>query len=236
MSRLSLSVRHLLILFHSQRRYFYYLTGCNLPDSHYIYDIQSSKSILFIPPINPDDVIWSGLPVSIDEALAQYDVDEVKLTTELNATLAHLGAANPKSSAFAIAKQVSDHVSFIEFDKKNFDVLKNAIEVSRVVKDEFEVAMLRKANYISGIGHRAVFARAKTAKNEQEFEAAFFERCVTHGIKKMSYDPIAASGRAAATLHYVGNNAPLEGKLNLLMDAGGEWNNYAADIVSTCQL
>ncbi|KAI6772901.1 hypothetical protein HG530_003859 [Fusarium avenaceum] len=219
-----------------QRRYFYYLTGCNLPDSHFIYDIQSSKSILFIPPINPDDVIWSGLPVSIDEALAQYDVDEVKLTTELNATLAHLGAANPKSSAFAIAKQVSDHVSFIEFDNKNFDVLKNAIEVSRVVKDEFEVAMLRKANYISGIGHRAVFARAKTAKNEQEFEAAFFERCVTHGIKKMSYDPIAASGRAAATLHYVGNNAPLEGKLNLLMDAGGEWNNYAADITRTFPL
>lgn len=102
-----------------------------------------------------------------------------------------------------------------------------------MVKDEFEVAMLRKANYISGIGHRAVFARAKTAKNEQEFEAAFKERCYSYGIKKMSYDPIAAAGRAAATLHYVPNNAPLEGKLNLLMDAGGEWNNYAADIVST---
>jgi Xaa-Pro dipeptidase len=111
-------------------------------------------------------------------------------------------------------------------------VLKTAIETSRVVKDEFEVAMLRKANYISGIGHRAVFARAKTAKNEQEFEAAFKERCYSHGVKKMSYDPIAAAGRAAATLHYVGNDAPLDGKLNLLMDAGGEWNNYAADIVS----
>ncbi|KAJ4268963.1 hypothetical protein NW762_003034 [Fusarium torreyae] len=219
-----------------QRRYFYYLTGSNLADSYFIYDIQSSKSILFIPPINPDDVIWSGLPLSIDEALAKYDVDEVKLTTELNATLAHLGHANPKSTVFAIAKQVQDHVSFLEFEKKNFDVLKNAIEVSRVVKDEFEIAMIRKANYISGIGHRAVFAKAKSAKNEQELEAVFYERSFAHGAKKMAYDPIAASGRAAATLHYVGNDAPLEGKLNLLLDAGSEWNNYAADITRTFPL
>ncbi|KAF5004787.1 hypothetical protein FDECE_8726 [Fusarium decemcellulare] len=219
-----------------QRRFFYYLTGCNVADCYFIYDIQSSKSILFIPPIDPDSVIWSGLPLSIDEALQKYDVDEVKLTTELNATLAHLGGANPKSTAFAIANQVSDHVTFLEFEKKNFDVLKEAIEVARVVKDEFEVAMIRKANHVSDIAHRAVVQKAKTAKNEREFEAVFLERCVAHGAKEMAYHPIAASGRAAATLHYVTNEAPLEGKLNLLMDAGAEWNNYAADITRTFPL
>lgn len=26
---------------------------------------------LFIPPINPDDVVWSGLPLTIEEALAK---------------------------------------------------------------------------------------------------------------------------------------------------------------------
>ncbi|KAH7273119.1 putative Xaa-Pro aminopeptidase [Fusarium solani] len=219
-----------------QRRFFYYLTGCNLPDCYYIYDIQSSKSILFIPPIDPDSVIWSGLPLSIDEALQKYDVDEVKLTSELNATLAHLGRANPQSTAYAIANQVSDHVTFLEFEEKNFDALKEAIEVSRVVKDEFEVAIIRKANYVSDIAHRAVLEKAKTAVNEREFEAAFLERCVAHGAKEMAYHPIAASGRAAATLHYVTNEAPLEGKLNLLMDAGAEWNNYAADITRTFPL
>ncbi|KAF5021310.1 hypothetical protein F66182_6708 [Fusarium sp. NRRL 66182] len=219
-----------------QRRFFYYLTGSNLADSYFVYDIQSAKSILFIPPIDPDSVIWSGLPVSIDQALEQYDVDEVKLTTELNATLAHLGAANSQSSAFAIANQVSDHVTFLEFDNKNFDVLKRSIEVARVVKDEFEIAMIRKANYISGIGHRAAFAKAKSAKNEQELEAVFHERCMAHGAKKMAYDPISAGGRAAATLHYIPNNAPLEGKLNLLLDAGCEWNNYASDITRTFPL
>lgn len=164
--------------------------------------------------------------------LKLYDVDEVKLTTEVNATLAHLAHGNSKSAIYAIDGQVSDHVTFIEFQNKDFTALKEAIEVSRVVKDEFEVAMLRKANHVSSLAHKAVLEKARNADNERELEAAFLERCVAHGAKEMSYHAIVAAGRAAATLHYVPNDAPLGGKLNLLLDAGAEWNNYAADIVS----
>jgi hypothetical protein len=39
-------------------------------------------------------------------------------------------------------------------------------------------------------------------------------------------------GTAAATLHYMKNSEPMEGKLNLLLDAGAEYNCYASDIVS----
>lgn len=219
-----------------QRRYFYYLTGCNLADCSFAYDIQSSKSILFIPPIDPDDVIWSGLPLSIDEALSRYDVDEVKFTTEVNSTLAHLANQSPNSTVFAIANQVSDSVTFLEFGSKDFETVKKAIEVSRVVKDEFEVAMIRKANHISSLAHKAVIERSKAAATEQELYATFLERCVSHAAPEMAYHPILAAGKAAATLHYVDNNAPLKGKQNLLIDAGCEWNNYASDIVSPrCQ-
>ncbi|KJZ68386.1 Putative Xaa-Pro aminopeptidase pepP [Hirsutella minnesotensis 3608] len=219
-----------------QRRYFYYLTGCNLADCCFAYDMESSKSILFIPPIDPDDVIWSGLPVSIDEALARYDVDEVKYTTDVNPTLAHLASQKPKSAVFAIANQVSDNVTFLEFDNKDFAAVKEAIETARVVKDEYEVATMRKANHISSLAHKAVLQRAKSAAYERELEAAFVERCVAHGAKEMAYHPILAGGRAAATLHYVDNNAPLKGKLNVLVDAGAEWENYAADITRTFPL
>lgn len=217
---------------YSQRRYFYYLTGCNLADCHFAYDIASSKSILFIPPIDPDDVIWSGLPVSIDDALALYDVDEVRFTNEINPTLAHLAAQSPKSTVFALAGQVSDNITFLEFANKDFAALKDAIELSRVVKDEFEVAMMRKANHISSLAHKAVVQRARTAEYERELEAAFLDVCVAHGAKEMAYHPILAGGKAAATLHYVDNNAPLKGKQNVLIDAGAEWENYASDIVS----
>jgi Xaa-Pro dipeptidase len=164
--------------------------------------------------------------------MAQYDVDEVKLTSEINPVLANLGSKNPGATVYAIANQVSDDVTFLGFDKKDFDALKPAIEVARVVKDEFEVAMIRKANHISGLAHQACVQRCTTASNEQQIEATFLEKCVSNGAKEMAYHPIMASGRAAATLHYVANNAPMQGKQNMLLDAGAEWNNYASDIVS----
>jgi len=219
-----------------QRRYFYYLTGCNLADCYYAFDIQSSKSILFIPPIDPDDVIWSGLPLSIDEALAKYDVDEVKFSTDVNNVLSSFSSANPGSTVFAIEGQVSEHVKLSTFQKQDLSVLKPTIEVARVVKDEFEIALIRKANKISGLAHKAVIERTRTAKTESELEAAFLEKCVSHDAKEMAYHPILASGRAAATLHYVDNSQPLAGKLNLLVDAGAEWNNYASDITRTFPL
>jgi len=54
-----------------QRRYFYYLTGCELPDCYVTYDIKTHKSTLYIPPVNENDVVWSGLPLSAKEALAK---------------------------------------------------------------------------------------------------------------------------------------------------------------------
>ncbi|KAF4119422.1 hypothetical protein GMORB2_4941 [Geosmithia morbida] len=219
-----------------QRRFFHYLTGCNEADCFFIYDIQSSKSTLFIPPIDPDDVIWSGLPLSIDEALAKYDVDDVRFTTDINKALSSFSTANPGSTVFSIDGQVSDHIDLSIFSKKNLSAVKEIINRSRVVKDEYEVALIRKANQISGWAHKAVVEKARTAKNESELEAAFLEKCVAHGAKEMAYHPILASGRAAATLHYVNNSAPLHGKINLLIDAGAEWENYSSDITRTFPL
>lgn len=212
----------------SQRRYFYYLSGCELADSYLTYDITADKLTLFIPPIDPESVIWSGLPVSVDEALLLYDVDDVRTSSEVNATF---GLAQSKRTAYAIAGQVSDHITFLSFDDKDFTLLKEAIEECRVVKDEYEIALTRKANDISTIAHTAVLKAVKHAKNERELEAIFIQKSIANGCREQAYHSIVASGTAAATLHYVKNNEPLEGKLNLLLDAGGQYDCYAADIV-----
>jgi len=99
------------------------------------------------------------------------------------------------------------------------------------VKDAYEVALTRKANWISGIAHTAVLRAVKGAGNERELEALFIKECIARGAREQAYHSIVASGTAAATLHYVPNDKPLEGKLNLLLDAGGEYQCYASDIV-----
>lgn len=149
----------------------------------------------------------------------------------MNPVLARLGASGART-VFAIAGQVSEGVTFLDFAEKDLRTLKEAIEECRVVKDEYEVALIRKANEVSAGAHRAVMERVRSAANETELEGAFLGRCVASGAKEQSYHGIFAAGKAAATLHYVANDAPLEGKQNVLLDAGAEWECYASDIVS----
>ncbi|KAL2811171.1 putative Xaa-Pro aminopeptidase pepP [Aspergillus granulosus] len=220
-----------------QRRPFFYLSGCLLPDSALAYDIDADELTLFIPPISPDDVIWSGLPLSPAEALERYDVDKVLETTDVNATLAAIAASKGnKSTAFAIAEQVSDDTKFDGFSEANFKVLKGVIENTRVVKDSYEVALLRKANDISAKGHIAAIKASKTATNEREIEGAFIATCIANGAREQSYHPIVACGKNGATLHYGKNDEDLidpatqRKKDNVLIDAGGEYRTYCADI------
>ncbi|KAK7908853.1 xaa-Pro dipeptidase [Apiospora marii] len=221
-----------------QRRAFMYLTGMDdVADSYLVHDMASGHTTLFIPPVDPEEVIWSGLPLSTDDALARYDVDAVLPSTELNATLARLGAAQKdtkKNTVFAIADRVASHVSFLEFDDKNFSLLGEAVDECRVVKDEYEIALIRKANMISEAAHQKVMQAVRTATNEYELEGLFLGECYKKGAKFQAYPSIVASGRSAATLHYVHNNKEMPGgKDLLLLDAGCEWKLYASDITRT---
>lgn len=134
---------------------------------------------------------------------------------------------------YAIADQVSNTTTFLDFETKDFKQLKEAIDECRVVKDEYEIALIRKANLVSTEAHNAVVKAARHAKNEQELQAVFLERCIALGCKEQAYSGIFASGTNASTLHYVHNNQPLEGRLNLLLDAAAELDCYAADITRT---
>ncbi|KAL4889118.1 putative Xaa-Pro aminopeptidase pepP [Aspergillus ambiguus] len=226
-----------------QRRPFFYLSGCLLPDASLVYDVSSDKLTLFIPPIDPEDVIWSGLPLSPSEALNLYDVDNVLTTPEVNETLTSIASAhNGQAVAFAIQDQVSSETKFHGFQDTNFSLLKGWIEKARVVKDAYEIALLRKANDISAKAHIAAIKAAKTATNEREIEGAFISTCIANGAREQSYHPIVACGENGATLHYPKNDAELtdpatkQRKKNVLIDAGGEYRTYCADITRVIPL
>ena len=51
-----------------QRRCFFYMTGCNEPDCYAVYSIANDMLTLFINPVEDEHVIWSGLPMSPEEA------------------------------------------------------------------------------------------------------------------------------------------------------------------------
>ena len=184
--------------------------------------------------MDPESVVWSGLPVSKEEALSRYDVDAVQYTTETNDILN--SDFTPKTAVYGIAEQISEGVNFASIKKQEHSLVKTAIEECRVIKDEYEIALIRRANLVSTEAHKACMRAAKTAKNERELEAIFLERCVALGCREQAYHGIFASGTNAATLHYIHNNQPLSGRLNLLLDAAAEVDCYAADITRTFPL
>ncbi|EEP76062.1 hypothetical protein UREG_00910 [Uncinocarpus reesii 1704] len=226
-----------------QRRNFYYLSGCDLSDSYVTYNIDKDELVLYIPPADPDEVIWTGLPMSAEEALKVYDVDVVLPSTEVNAQLAHCCAnkdSKPKR-VYAIPDRVCPETTFLPFDDTNWDVLAQAIEQCRKVKDEYEIALLKRANEISAQAHLAVMKASKTAKNERELEAIFRSTCLYYDSRQQSYGPIMARGVNGATLHYQTNNMDIDDPVtgerpSLLIDAGGEYRMYASDITRAIPL
>lgn len=55
-----------------QRRYFYYLTGCELPDCYAMYNIAADWLTLFIPPVDAEQVMWAGMPLTEGKAIEKY--------------------------------------------------------------------------------------------------------------------------------------------------------------------
>lgn len=222
-------------MLNSQRRSFFYLSGCALPDCHLTYEVSISTLTLFIPPLDPDSVIWSGLPLLPSEALKKYDIDACLTTADLPSFLANF--PDPKPTLYLkTGTTLSEHTLNITSLPTDYKYLQPAIDECRVTKDPYEVALLRQANAVSTRAHTAVLQAIPDAKNEQDLEATFIASCISSGAKNQAYHGIFGSGENAATLHYQHNDQLLEGRKNILVDAGAEWDCYCSDVTRTMPL
>jgi len=218
-----------------QRRYFYYLSGVDEADCHLTYDIDRDSLTLYIPPINPAKVIWSGRGSTIPEAFDRYDVDKVRETSSLHEDVDKWMSSNPGHMYILHPSQ-----ALVPGDDKskrvNYTKLQATVDSCRVVKDDHEIKLIKRANEISGKAHREVLEKIADLKNEAQVEAIFLDVCVGEDAKNQAYEVIAASGENSATLHYVKNDEPLADRQLMVLDAGCEWQNYASDVTRTFPL
>lgn len=206
-----------------QERYFYYLSGSNIPGSHIFFDINKEELVLFLPEIDYDDVMWSGMPLSPEDAHAKYDVDKVLYESDIDNYLTKYDT-NLTTHISPVNKKYSN---FLRQSDKNFFY---ALDEARLIKDEYEISMLRKAAAITDNSHTAVMSALPIETNETHIHAEFVYHSIRQGSKHQAYDPICCSGPNCGTLHYVKNDDTMEGKHSVLIDAGAEWENYCADV------
>ena len=103
----------------------------------------------------------------------------------------------------------------------------------RVIKEEAEIRIMREAIQLSAQAHRSLAGLVRPGMSEYEAEAAIDHEFRRGGCAGPAYPTIAASGANATVLHYIRNDRTMnEGDL-LLVDAGGEYGGYCADITRT---
>ncbi|RYO74559.1 hypothetical protein DL766_007451 [Monosporascus sp. MC13-8B] len=218
-----------------QRRYFYYITGADFPGCSTTYDIAADKLTLWIPYTAPATALWFGSTPTPDDCLARCDVHDVQYATGLQAYLA-ARLACVRALFVLRASQLPRFDGFEQLKPRlRIDVgsLMPAMDEARLVKSDYEVTMIRKANEVSSAAHRAIARALSGYTNECQIEAAF---CIARNAHAQAYPVIAGSGPNASTLHYESNNAPLAGRELVVVDAGAEWACYASDVTRTLPL
>ncbi|HWS51246.1 MAG TPA: aminopeptidase P family protein [Microbacterium sp.] len=117
------------------------------------------------------------------------------------------------------------------------DELDRFVSEMRLVKDEFEIAEMRRAVDITARGFddiiRALPEAAAHARGERVVEGVFHRRAREEGNGE-GYDTIAASGPHACYLHWTRNDGTVVPGDLILVDAGVEADSlYTADITRT---
>jgi Xaa-Pro dipeptidase len=186
--------------------------------------------MLFIPPADPLETMWSVAPPTVEDAVARFDADAILSTSDLEGHIAKLDDVTlhtlPVTHEFPPLP--SSVLDALKQNKHCTEHLRRAFHLARLTKTPEEIELIRKANAITSCAHEVVMRelgryaakRAKTiaagtkertgfegpaqweVESEQDAEALFVATCRRMGAEQ-AYLPICASGSHASTLHYV---------------------------------
>lgn len=225
-----------------QNSSFFYLTGFEEPDALLVIK-KDGASYLFNQPRNEAEEQWTGRRLGQDCAIEQLLMTGAFSVATLPKELPNL-LKNVQSLYYTI-NQESDSLIFKTIQQlktearkgtkapQNLCDLEPLLSEMRLFKSVEEQDCLRMSANLSVKAHERVIKACKHLHNEGELEAELIYALRKEGLNSMAYPPIVGAGKNACILHYTANNAPLGANDLVLIDAGGEYHNYAADITRT---
>jgi len=225
---------------------FWYLSGFNEAESTLVLLINEKnnvQSIAFVPEKDELKEIWDGYRAGPEGAMKDYGFDLAFNNTEIDQRLPDLLAGH-NQVFYPVGKSKTLDGDIIEWIKsaKSKDRHSSAIDIAdasskignqRLIKDEDEIEIMKKACQISAEAHVEAMKFVKPGMTEQEMEAFYQYEFSKRGGRFSAYTPIVAGGENACVLHYVENSKPLKDGELLLVDAGCEFELYASDITRT---
>ena len=224
---------------------FYYMSGFCEPAS--LMAIVSNKdgisSIVFVPPKDKLKEIWDGYRAGPIGAVEDFLFDKAFDNTHIDTMLPDI-LHGSEQVLYPIGKKSGFDQKVIDWttaasSKDRHSKSINIMDASsligniRLIKDDHEIDLIRKACDISAEAHIAAMKAVKEGDSEQNIEGLYIHEFSKRGARYPAYNPIVAGGENACVLHYVENNQMLNDSDLLLVDAGCEYEMYAADITRT---
>ncbi|MEC7613676.1 MAG: aminopeptidase P N-terminal domain-containing protein [Pseudomonadota bacterium] len=114
-----------------------------------------------------------------------------------------------------------------------FVSLKHLLHEQRLIKSDAEIQLIQKAAEISAGAHIRAMQCCTAQLTEGQLEAELLYEFMRNGARHSAYPSIIGSGNNGCVLHYTNNDAPLQDGNLVLIDAGCEYQHYAADITRT---
>jgi Xaa-Pro aminopeptidase len=226
---------------------FYYLTGFAEPESVALFSPghPDGEFVMFVRPRDKERETWTGRRAGIEGAMIDYFADKAYLIDELEKILPrYLEKSDRVHYPLGLNEKMDERVlKLVRWAQSMRPRLgvgpstivdpRDIIHEARLKKEPSELQAMRRAMEISGQAHRRAMSKARGGVMEWQIEAEVDYTFRSNGATCPSYPSIIASGANAATLHYISNDREMHTGELLLIDAGAEYDFYAADITRT---
>ena len=225
----------------------FYLTGFEEPDAVLVLvpGRRQGQVVLFCRERDPDMELWNGYRLGPEGAVAYLGVDDAFPIDDLDEILPGLIEGTQRiyysmghddvvdQRVMGWVNQIRKLVRTGAAPPADFTDLAFLLHEQRLIKSAAEVRVMRKAGEISAAAHVRAMQECQPGRYEYHLEAAIQHTFAEHGARFPAYNSIVGSGANACVLHYTDNASKMRAGDLVLIDAGCEYQGYAADITRT---
>ena len=224
-----------------------YLCGFPEPESVLVLipGRENGETVLFCRDKDPLRETWDGYREGPDGAVKNFGADDAFPISDIDDILPNLIEGKDRLY-YAIGKDpefdkhLMDWINHVRSQRGNgalppgeFVDLDHFINEMRLFKTAGEVKIMRKAGEISAKAHVRAMKASRPGVFEYQLQAEIEHEFAMSGSVGPAYSSIVGGGKNGCVLHYVENKDPLRDGDLVLIDAGCEYQNYAADITRT---
>ncbi|MDR2506968.1 MAG: aminopeptidase P N-terminal domain-containing protein [Candidatus Accumulibacter sp.] len=226
--------------------YFWYLSGFPEPDAAIVLvGGNKPRVLLFCQGKNEERETWEGVRYGPNAAREIFGFDEAYDFSEIDSCLPGLFSGHqsiwiPLGQDRRWETRILSAINVLRTKARagtrfptQINDLCTPLDRMRRIKDAHETALMFKAAAITSAGHARAMRACHDGITEYALEAELGHEFRRLGASGHAYPPIVAGGSNACVLHYCENSARLTEGMLVLIDAGCEFENYAADITRT---